>query len=197
MEKYLLIVAVVTVVAVAAFAALTLNSPAQQEYHVHADFALYINGERFNFSQEKYMSTNNTLLSNFVHIHDLNGNVVHFHRQGIDLAFFFRSLGMRFNETCLKLDDGRQFCSGQQATLRFFVNGQENKKFGSYIPSDLDKILITFGPPGENVSQQLASISSDACIYSGKCPERGVAPEELSCAEGSTSCKPEPLENYK
>ncbi len=174
-------IAVLVIVAAAVIGIYLVTAPAPRQpmlgdVHKHADFKLYVNGEAFNFSQEKYMTTENRTLSPFIHLHDLEGEVIHQHITGATLAEFFESFGMAFNNTCFALDNGNAFCGGE---LKMFVNGRLNNEFGNYEFNDLDKILITYG--GNDSTQQLNSVTDNACIHSGKCPERGLPGNESSC----------------
>jgi len=146
------------------------------EIHIHADFKVYINGEAMNFSQEKYMSNEKRLLSNFAHLHDLEGDVMHFHLRGVDLGFFFKTLNITFTHDCF---DG--YCNEGSKTLKLYVNGKLNSKMQDYIPKDLDKILITYGDDTD-LAQQIASVTDKACIQSLKCPEKGTPGNESSCS---------------
>ena len=150
-----------------------LFQQAKDDIHWHFDFALYIDGSRYNFSQEKYMASNNTSLSNFAHFHDMNGNVIHKHHKDVTFGFFFRTLGMELNSTCLVLDDKRSYCG-----IKMFVNEKESRAFDKYNIQDLDRILIV---AGEVKEYMMESVTSDACIYSFKCPEKGAPPDEASC----------------
>src|SRR5438552_3152496 len=60
--------------------------------HTHADFAMWMNGRKWNFSAAKYMSTTGHDLDEYMHMHDGNGHVVHMHKPGLPLSEFFTSL---------------------------------------------------------------------------------------------------------
>lgn len=155
------------------------------DVHVHADFKVYLNNEAVNFSQDKYMSTANNTLNNFVHLHDGDGEVIHVHISGVTLGEFFSSLGMAFNSTCFTFEE-QVFCNEGDKTLKLFVNGQSSSDFQRYLIHDLDRILISYGSGSEtSLAQQLNSITDKACIQSLKCPERGQASNESSCLTGS------------
>jgi hypothetical protein len=148
-----------------------------REVHEHADFAVYLNGERFNFTQEKYMSDENHTFGESTHVHDMRGNVIHKHVAGATIGDFFSSLDMTFNSTAFATDDGTEYGS-----VRMFVNGKENNMFEKYEFRDLDRILIAAGNYGSKEIQAMA-VTDEACIESGKCPERG-SPSDESCSTG-------------
>ncbi len=152
------------------------------DIHYHADFALYVNGEHYNFAQEKYMSTENKSLSNFAHFHDMKGNIIHQHASGITLGFFLETLGMRLNDSCLVLDDGNSYCNEGNKELKMYVNGKHNDQFADYDIQDEDKILLSYGDQAEeDIKGQINSITDEACIYSLTCPEKGTPPAEATC----------------
>ncbi|MGV8084843.1 MAG: hypothetical protein ACP5N9_01165 [Candidatus Bilamarchaeum sp.] len=160
------------------------------EIHNHADFKVYLNGNQYNFSQEKYMTNKNLTLSNFVHLHDLNGDLIHQHIKGISVGEFFDSINMTFNLTCFKLDNGTSYCNNGISTLKMYVKTDKgswnrNHDLDHYEFNDLDKILITYGYEDyETVKDQMATVTDRACIESGKCPEKGLPSDESSCVSG-------------
>ncbi len=162
-----------------------VQPPLLGDVHKHVDFKVYLNGQAHNFSQSQYMSSENKTLSNFVHLHDMDGEVIHQHIAGVTLSEFFNSLKIKFNSTCLVLDTNESFCNNGENSLKFFVNGVANSAFGSYEFNDLDHILITYGNDNESViTEQLNSVSDKACISSLKCPERGAPKDESTCVTG-------------
>ena len=128
------------------------------------------------------MSKGNDSLSNFAHLHDMNGNVIHKHAEGVTLGFFFETLVMKSNSTCLVLDDQTSYCNEGDKVLKMYVNGKHDDEFESYDIQDEDKILLSYGDETEEeIQQQIASLSDEACIYSLQCPEKGMPPEEATC----------------
>lgn len=186
-------------IALAAFV-LLLGCAAPQDghgetYHAHADFKVYIIGKALDFNKAEYMGTPYKELSERVHLHDFNPNIMHFHAKDATVGEFFKSLGMELSKE--KFSNGKiGYFSGEKNKLFFYVNGKENSKYGDYIPKDLDKILIYSGSAElapqmlDSVAKTLNdSVTSEACIYSEKCavPEGFTLPEE-SCS-GLEPCK--------
>jgi len=129
--------------------------------HTHADYKVYIDGKPIDFSKREYM-----VREQYVHVENMNGNVIHFHASGVTVGEFFRTLGMRFTSECFVM--GKQkYCTGEGKTLKFYVNGEPNDLYGDYLTSDLDKILISYGSADEDVTEQLASITNYAKVESG------------------------------
>lgn len=164
-------------------------------HHAHANFAVYVNGEQFNFTREKYMSTIDAPSNPYFHLHDLDGGALHQHYENLTIGYFFKTIGMEFNSSCLTLDNGTAYCTNPTSSLRMFVQptGRQwmgNAQFGNYVFSDLDRILIVYGnDTSEAITAMRSSVPDNACIYSEKCPERGSPPNEsASCASGSSYC---------
>lgn len=160
-----------------------------EKVHEHADFAVYLDGEKFDFTPGKYQSSEDNPLDADAHIHDGVSSVTHKHRKGITLGYFFESIGMTFNDKCFITDEGIEYCNTVDSKLKMYVNGIPNTQFGNYEFTDLDKILITYGNDSESeIGEQMATITDDACLYSEKCPERGKPPTE-NCVGGlGTEC---------
>jgi len=109
--------------------------------HDHASLVVFINGERINLAQEKYM-----LRDKFIHLEDGNGVIVHKHATGATLQYFFSTLGMELTNQCLTLDTGMQYCNSKDwKKLKIIVNGKEIIDIDSYEPRHKDKILIDYG----------------------------------------------------
>ncbi len=150
------------------------------DYHAHADFKVVLDGKIMDFNKTEYMSTPYKTLSERTHLHDFNPYLFHMHSEDVTLGEFFGTLGMDLNADCF-FDGTANYCTGNGKTLQLYVNGKENKQFGTYRPADLDKILIYYGE-GAPSSEMLSSLTSWACVYSEKCapPDGFVLPPE-SC----------------
>ena len=165
------------------------QKPAEAAFHIHANFKVILNGQPFDFSAAKYQSNNGKDLDENIHLHDGKGDLIHLHKQGVTLGEFFKSMKITFNKDCFIDDSGKKYCNSGASTLKFFVNGNPNTRFDSYVPQDLDRILITYGNEGQDViGQEIAGVGDDACIYSEKCPERGTPPAEKCVGGLGTGC---------
>ena len=136
--------------------------------HTHAGFKVYIDGKAIDFENMEYM-----VRAKYVHIEDMDGDVLHVHATGVTIGEFFRTLGMTFNDRCF-VKDNKEYCTdpydGADAigkSLKFYVNGEPNAMFGDYLTGDGDKVLISYGMVIENVTAQLASVTDKARAISG------------------------------
>jgi hypothetical protein len=140
--------------------------------HTHADFAVWINGQKLDFSDERYMSappadeTSWILKASahgdeddghvvpgreYLHLHDGNGHVLHSHKPGQTIGQFFGSLGMPMTPNCFDLDDF-QFATLDPSWVRDFARTKklcDDGKFhwtmmvnGARIPMNPDYALV-------------------------------------------------------
>lgn len=154
----------------------------RQPVHWHADFALYIRGERYDFDQERFYSDMETELSENVHIHRPWHVVVHVHREGTTWREFFDSLGFQLTDGCLTLPEGEQLCNSETERLSFILNGVRVDALAFQDITDIDRALISYGSESEaELMQQYAKVTSEACILSQLCrkriPEGGLPAE--------------------
>lgn len=154
----------------------------RQGVHWHADFALYIRGERYDFNQERFFSTVEVELSENAHIHEPYYDIVHAHREGTTWREFFHSLGFELTDQCLTLPTGELLCNSETERLSFIVNGVRVDGLAFQDITDIDRALISFGDESdEELMQQYAEVTDEACILSGLCearvPEGGLPPE--------------------
>lgn len=155
----LIIPAVAALIAVTAYALsvysshLTPNNPAYGvlgSAHVHAAFAVKINGTKLDFSDNKYQ-----VKSRFMHVENRDGDTLHRHATGVPIAEFFRSIKMNVTDSCFTNDNGTKFCSNGKENLEFYVNGNKTKSIADYVFNDDDRILIVYGDSPIQVKQDL------------------------------------------
>ncbi len=177
-------------------------SALRQPVHWHADFAVFIRGQQFDFNQPQFVSTVGSEKSETVHIHDPRHTVIHVHREGSTWDEFFRSLGFLLDDpsfagvtserTCLALPSGEKLCNTATETLKFYVNGVKVDGIANLDISDLDRVLVSYGPETheEVVRTQLPKVSDEACIPSELCserfPEGGI--ENEPCSKSGSTC---------
>ena len=122
--------------------------------HEHVAFKLFINNQIIDFSQPKYQ-----LKSQYVHFEGGDGNTIHKHATNIDIGFLFETIGMKFTNQCVVLDNGTQYCNDGSNILKFYVNGFKNDKYNNYLLKDNDRVLMSYGSEGqEQIAEQQKSL---------------------------------------
>lgn len=134
----------------------TANFGAVGSAHEHAAFSVFINGEAIDFSQDKYQ-----LKNRYIHVEGGDGDTIHKHATGVDIGFFFETLGMRFTSECFTMDNGTQYCNDGTNSLKFFVNGVRNNMYNNYVLKDNDRILLSYGSEEQQqIDEQIKTVDS-------------------------------------
>lgn len=184
MKKYLLPGVVLLLVAGASYYLYQKHNPFtyyEDEVHVHADFLIYINDKKIDLTDVKYQSSAEQILHKNVHLHDGEDNVIHRHAEGITFAEFLGSVGFTLTNDCLTADTNETLCDSEGSVLTLYVNKEPYSDIVSYIPQEEDQILLYYGTTDNpKLNDYLNAITDESCIFSGTCPERGIAPAE-SC----------------
>ncbi len=190
-HKYILISIIFVLILLFGFATYHLNKhtyPVYNSIHIHADFAIYIDGIKITFDNDLYQSTDKVARHQFQHLHDNQGEVLHIHAKKQSIGDFFSSLGLYLKEDCLYLQPkDTKLCS--EDGLKLFVNDKKYKnKYSSYVPKDLDKFLLTNSTQKEEIEKQINNITNKACIHSKKCENTTDENIIESCSIGSDGC---------
>ncbi len=121
--------------------------------HIHADFALFLDGNQLTPLPQQYF-----VASPYVHVETGPGagTVIHMHATNVPLKMFFNSLGMKFTSNCFEVED--KYCNDVVNTLKMFVKHandtwKQNYEYEKYVFQDLDKILITYGDETDEETQ--------------------------------------------
>jgi hypothetical protein len=120
--------------------------------HYHANFAVYINGQRETFDNftfyEEVASCNADELGNpktRVHMHDKVNHVVHVHDNAATWGHFFANLGYALGNDVIKTDKGTFVSGTEEKALRFILNGNESESIANQTIRSEDVLLIDFG----------------------------------------------------
>ena len=114
--------------------------------HEHASLLVRIFGDKFDFSATTYQIKNS-----WIHFEESDGNTIHRHSSGVTLDYLFGTLGIGIDEDCYIFADGRQFCTNEDYSLKYFINGSPVNSINDYVVQDDDRILISYG--GETEAQ--------------------------------------------
>jgi hypothetical protein len=120
--------------------------------HEHASVLVRIFGDKFDFAATTYQ-----IKSSWIHFEESDGNTVHRHSSGVTLNYLFESLGIGIDEDCYIFGDGRQFCTNEDYSLKYFINGDSVNSINDYVVQNDDRILISYG--GETEEQVIAQLN--------------------------------------
>jgi len=128
-----------------------LNQYGVGEYgsdHAHAAITVFVDGEQLNFGLPQFQ-----ISSRYIHFENNNPYLIHKHATGVPLEMLFASFGVKITPDCIMLNydesadikTGR-FCTGQNQSLVFYVNGDEYySDISQYVLEHNDRILVSFG----------------------------------------------------
>jgi hypothetical protein len=116
------------------------NAGALGSEHAHAAILVKIFGDEFDFSAPAYQ-----IKSPWMHFESRDGTTIHKHATGMVLEYLFNSLSIGLDDQCYVFPDGKAFCTTDEYSLKYFINGESVFDIRDYEIVNGDKILITFG----------------------------------------------------
>ena len=108
--------------------------------HSHAAILVKVFGDTFDFSLPAYQ-----IKTSWIHFEGGDGTTIHKHATGVKLGYLFQTLRLGLDDKCFVFQDGRQFCTNEDYTLKFYVNGKQVSDIRNYEFMDKDRILIAYG----------------------------------------------------
>ena len=128
--------------------------------HSHASVLVRIFGDKFDFGGPAFQ-----IKSSWIHFEGQDGTTVHKHATGVTTGYLFESLGITTDDQCYVFPDGRQFCTNEDYTLKYFVNHEQVSDISDYVFEDGDRILITYGnETPEEIEEYLAELDAQPIV---------------------------------
>lgn len=145
--------------------------------HFHANFAVFINGEKVDFTADEYMEdvagcslTNTVYPKDRAHLHENNGDTIHIHNEGVAWGHFFANNNIYFSDDFLKMDDGKMYENIEDTWMRFILNGEViDNPYNRLIESE-DKLLVSYWTHLSDlfIDEMYSQVSSNAWEYNSK-----------------------------
>jgi hypothetical protein len=124
--------------------------------HEHASLLVKIFGDNFDFGTPNYQ-----IKTSWIHFEDQDGKTIHRHSTGVELEYLFNSLNIGLSDRCFIFPDGRQFCTNDDYSLKYFINHDEVDDIRKYVIAEDDRILISYGNESqEDIDKQLAELDA-------------------------------------
>jgi hypothetical protein len=144
--------------------------------HYHANFLVFVDGERLDLSADRYMEDvaacsadpDQLRPEDRIHLHENDPDVVHVHHGGATWGHLFTNLGMALGGDYLFLADGTRLFDGEGGrTIEFFVNGLQVSDIHNRAVRSEDRVLVSIGAePSEVVAEsQVPRVASDAVAF--------------------------------
>lgn len=153
--------------------------------HEHADFAVFIRGQQFDFNKPEFVtSEGDAPISANVHIHDPRYTVAHVHTTQTTWDEFFTSIGFTVTDpsfpgidsprTCMTFPDKTKLCNTDTEKWKFVANGVQVDGMSNVNVSELSRVLFSYGPEtaADVLRDQYPKVSTQACIPSELCLDR-------------------------
>ena len=132
------------------------NAGKLRDEHIHASMLVSIFGDKFDFTSPNYQ-----VKTSWIHFENQDGDTIHRHSSGVELEFLFNSMNIAIDNQCFIFPDGRQFCSNDDYSLKFYVNQQKVEDLRNYIVEEGDRILISYGNEDQDaIDKQLAELNA-------------------------------------
>ena len=161
------IVAVIVGISVYNFMNLTTATPGAPpgsgilgDEHVHSSMLVRIFGDKFDFSLPAYK-----IKSSWIHFEAQDGTTIHRHSTGVTLGYLFDTLNIGLTDECYIFPDGREFCTNEDYSLKYYINHQQVPGIRDYVFEDGDRILISYGNEDQaQIDEQLAQLDAQAIL---------------------------------
>jgi len=127
--------------------------PPPEATHFHANWAIYIDGERLDLSDQRYMEEISSCYTvdgevtpqSRVHMHEANHDVVHIHHLGATWGHLAGNLGIGLGEGYLILYDGTRIFDGEDGRFTYILNGRALTSVHNQLIASEDRLLISYG----------------------------------------------------
>ncbi len=127
--------------------------PPPEATHFHANWAIFVDGERLDLSDQRYMEEISSCYSvdgdvtpqSRVHMHEGNHDVVHVHHRGVTWGHLAGNLGIGLGEGYLILNDGTRIFDGEQGRFTYILNGRALTSAHNELIASEDRLLISYG----------------------------------------------------
>ena len=119
--------------------------------HYHANFAVYVNGERQQFDGLQYYE-DVAVCSAYeemkpkerVHMHNQVNDSVHVHDEGVTWGAYFQNLGWAIDGDFIKTDSAL-LVENDDNDVTFILNGQDQPDITNMLIGNEDRLLISYG----------------------------------------------------
>jgi len=136
------------------------NAGALGSEHSHAALLVKIFGDKFDFSAPAYQ-----IKSSWIHFEARDGSTIHKHATGVTLGYLFDTLKLGLDDQCFVFQDGRSFCTNEDYSLVFYINGKQIPDIRDYEIQDDDRVLISYGAETpEELKSQLLELDNQEII---------------------------------
>jgi hypothetical protein len=167
-----------------------------EQVHYHANFAVYVNGQREEFKGAQYYQEVAACTAEHgftnpqqrAHMHDNINDVVHVHDHAVTWGQFFNNIGWAVSSDIIETDSGTKYIADGANKVHVLVNGQDYTDITSVanmIIKDRSKLLVSYGDISDaELQTENNSIASTAKKYDeGKDPASCAGSEHITASD--------------
>lgn len=145
--------------------------PPEEPVHYHANFALFVGGERIDLSADEYMEevgacrvSDAVLPTERAHLHNNKADVAHVHHEGVTWRHLLANLGFGLGRDYLVTGQDRVLVPEQGNALKFILNGRPEFSVHNELIRSGDRLLISYGSESEEeaLRNQFPTVASTA-----------------------------------
>jgi hypothetical protein len=154
--------------------------------HYHANFAIYIDGQRQQLNEPFYYeavgagcnTTGKLTPHERVHMHDNINSVIHVHDNAVTWGNFFQNIGWVVDTNLLEDPHGKVYLADGQSKVMFILNGKATDNVINQVVGDQDRLLISFGiSSSQELQTQYNSVPATA-------HQADISKDPASCGGG-------------
>jgi hypothetical protein len=147
------------------------NIKEETRTHFHANMAIFINGQKVDLSQDKYMqdvtSCNVTVQEKpeeRAHFHNKNGDTVHVHADLVTWGALLSNINWYADKGILVDDSKKVYAENETNKLKFVLNGKVVPVVWNRLIASEDRLLINYGPESDQelLDTRFKEVKSDA-----------------------------------
>lgn len=149
-----------------------------EKVHYHANFAVAIDGVKYDFSPDRYMEeiagcykTDVDRPQDRVHLHEKNGDTIHVHAWGVAWGHLFANIGWTVGSWVVWIDNGKIYGLGDDYKVRAVVNGEVlpiEKVINMGIVSE-DRLLLDISRDSDEIVKgRINMVKTDATEFNQK-----------------------------
>lgn len=151
------------------------NYKPEEHPHYHANFAVYLNGQREQFKDIfYYVDAGGTCnlqqkMTPYerAHLHDNVNDVVHVEDEAVTWGQFFQNIGWVVDPKLVRTPD-QLLLADSGDKLTFMLNGKQTDKVINSVIGDKDRLLVDFGSTdSQTLQKEFESVASSAGKYNG------------------------------
>ncbi len=151
-----------------------------ERVHYHANFAIYINGQRETFHSPLYYEEKGGASCNVstiltpnerVHMHDNVGDVVHVHDRAVTWGAFFQNLHWAVGDGFIKTAE-TMYLADDTHQVQYLINSHAFQDISNEVIHDKDRLVVDYGNTSSSTLQkEYGHVSTSAATYDvGKDP---------------------------